>query len=86
MDDDGLVDQIMEALAGVAGDLAETVLDALADVMSELGALNHDDVVHLVQAAVNAAAGAGTAAAVRHYLTHRDAGALPRAGGRAPDS
>jgi hypothetical protein len=69
--DNNFVDHIAHALVGLADDVLESVLDAVADVAVDLDSLSHDDVVHLVETAVKAAAGAAGAAATKHYLAQR---------------
>jgi hypothetical protein len=67
MADSEFIDQMAEAFGGLAPDVMELVLDALADVATELGTLSHEEVVTLAKAAVTAAAGA----AVKHHLDRR---------------
>ncbi len=69
MSDADVVDHLIQALAGLTPDVLEPILDALGDLGSELGALDHDDVVRLVGAAITGVAGTAT----QHYLQRRPA-------------
>ncbi|GID91607.1 hypothetical protein ACFQFC_01740 [Amorphoplanes digitatis] len=67
MIDDSLMDQILEAVTGLAEDVAEQILDLVTDVAAELGELTHEDVVNLVEAAITATAGAAATATLHHH-------------------
>lgn len=70
--DDNLIDSILDAATGLAGDVTESVIDLVTDVAAEMGDLSHDDVVKLVEAAISGTAGAAVKTAM-------DRSRLPRA-------